>query len=168
MWHVATRVQTSSLLISAVKMPTINKSKRNFLKIFLKTLPVVWGGIMVWAVKNYFTFRPQKVETQVGLYNDYQQGSITHKKSERFFIICDSQGLYVISDICTHMGCRVQSIDNALKCPCHKSVFDLAGRPIEGPAKKDLDHYFITKNSDGVLVVNTTQLVSNEYRYTEY
>jgi Rieske Fe-S protein len=149
-------------------MPTgKNLSKRKFLTIFYKSLPVIWGGVIIWAVKNYFTFRPKRSEMTIGRYADLTEGRIAHLKKERIFIIRDSQGLYAMSDICTHLGCRVQNMENNLKCPCHKSIFDINGKPVEGPAKKVLDHFYISKNRDGELVVNTTQIVSNSFRYSE-
>ena len=154
-------------MMSVVKMPSFKISKRNFLKISFKALPVLWGGIIVWTVKNYFTFRPGKSEMTIGSYTDFQEGNIVHLKKERVFVIRDAQGVYAMSDICTHLGCRVQKEGASLKCPCHKTIFALNGQPVKGPAKKVLNHFYIFKNRDGALVVNTTQVVSNDFRYSE-
>ena len=47
----------------------------------------------------------------------------------------------LISSVCTHLGCTVQSKLNKgrLLCPCHISYFDLdTGKALEGPAKVPL------------------------------
>jgi Rieske Fe-S protein len=44
-----------------------------------------------------------------------------------------------MSDKCTHLGCRINSIDgDKLICPCHGSVFDSNGEVINDPAGKSL------------------------------
>ena len=64
----------------------------------------------------------------------------------------------LISSVCTHLGCAVQSKLNRgrLLCPCHISYFELeTGKALEGPAKAPLpmipfvvegEKIFIVKN----------------------
>ena len=43
------------------------------------------------------------------------------------------------SSRCTHWGCEVSlPVDNVIKCHCHGSLFDAAGKVTHGPAKKNL------------------------------
>lgn len=45
----------------------------------------------------------------------------------------------VLSAICTHTGCPVGSVTDAINCPCHGSRFDLAtGEVLAGPASGPL------------------------------
>ena len=65
----------------------------------------------------------------------------------------------LISSVCTHLGCTVQSKLNKgrLLCPCHISYFELeTGKALEGPAKVSLpmipfvvedEKIFIAKNA---------------------
>jgi menaquinol-cytochrome c reductase iron-sulfur subunit len=47
----------------------------------------------------------------------------------------------VFSPICTHLGChfRWNPDDGRFECPCHGSVFTIAGKVIGGPAPRPLD-----------------------------
>ena len=47
----------------------------------------------------------------------------------------------VFSPICTHLGCgyRWEPSDRTFKCPCHRSVFDVDGKVMAGPAPRPLD-----------------------------
>jgi Rieske Fe-S protein len=58
----------------------------------------------------------------------------------------------VLSNICTHLSCRVTWDETAQEylCPCHDGVFDKAGLVVSGPAPKPLVQYE-TKIEEGVL-----------------
>jgi menaquinol-cytochrome c reductase iron-sulfur subunit len=47
----------------------------------------------------------------------------------------------VFSPICPHLGCgyRWDESDRKFKCPCHRSVYDVSGRVLGGPAPRPLD-----------------------------
>jgi len=48
-----------------------------------------------------------------------------------------------LSDVCTHEGCTMDYDANArqLTCPCHGSVFSLAGAVVTGPARTPVKVY---------------------------
>ena len=50
-------------------------------------------------------------------------------------------GLHAVSAVCTHLGCIVEwdGGDRTWSCPCHGSRFDIDGKVIKGPARKDLE-----------------------------
>jgi quinol---cytochrome c reductase iron-sulfur subunit, bacillus type len=66
----------------------------------------------------------------------------------------DGQNYEAISNICTHLGCRVRWIPDQERffCPCHNGVFDKSGNVISGPPPRPLDR-FETKIEDGVLFI---------------
>ena len=55
-------------------------------------------------------------------------------------IVKEKDKILVLDNTCTHLGCKVKYIKekNYYQCPCHKSIFNIYGKVIKGPAKKDL------------------------------
>jgi len=47
----------------------------------------------------------------------------------------------VLSPICTHRGCTVESQGEHLVCPCHGSTYDRSGAVLRGPAERPLRRY---------------------------
>lgn len=66
----------------------------------------------------------------------------------------DGQNFEAISNVCTHLGCRVRWIaeQEQFFCPCHNGVFGKDGSVISGPPPRPLDR-FETKIEDGVLFI---------------
>ena len=61
---------------------------------------------------------------------------------EALLLIRTEEGGYrALGARCTHLGCQVRPGKHVLRCPCHGSVFDLAGNVIRGPAAKPLPGY---------------------------
>jgi menaquinol-cytochrome c reductase iron-sulfur subunit len=66
----------------------------------------------------------------------------------------DGQSFTAMSNVCTHLGCRVRwiPIENKFACPCHNGVFGKDGRVISGPPPRPLDRYQ-TKVENGILFI---------------
>jgi menaquinol-cytochrome c reductase iron-sulfur subunit len=66
----------------------------------------------------------------------------------------DGQKFTALSNVCTHLGCRVRWItdENKFACPCHNGVFAKDGSVISGPPPRPLDHYQ-TKVENGTLFI---------------
>lgn len=54
-----------------------------------------------------------------------------------------SESLFVLSNICTHLGCPVRWSDKARSflCPCHGGIFDIDGKVVGGPPPRPLPRY---------------------------
>ena len=73
-------------------------------------------------------------------------------------------GVYVLSDngrdfiamsnICTHLGCRVRWIADKqiFLSPCHFGVFDREGKVISGPPSRPLDRYEVKLENNQLLI----------------
>ena len=71
-----------------------------------------------------------------------------------FIVRKDETQVMVLSNICTHLACRVSwhpELQHYVS-PCHNGHFDMVGNVISGPPPRPLDE-FITKTEDGNLYI---------------
>jgi hypothetical protein len=70
-----------------------------------------------------------------------------------------------LSQVCPHLGCRPNPCieDYWFHCPCHQSRYDRLGAkpkgPQYGPADRSMDRFAIEVDADGVLTVDTRQVM---------
>ena len=84
-----------------------------------------------------------------------QTGWITTEEQISAYILTeDGQNYVAMSNVCTHLGCRVRWIseENSFFCPCHNGVFGKDGSVVSGPPPKPLERYE-TKVEEGILFV---------------
>ena len=73
-----------------------------------------------------------------------QTGWIVNEEEISVYILTENGRDYVaMSNICTHLGCRVRWIvdQSQFFCPCHNAVFDQEGNVVSGPPPRPLDRY---------------------------
>jgi cytochrome b6-f complex iron-sulfur subunit len=70
-------------------------------------------------------------------------------------------GLVALSQRCTHLGCRVPFCMTSqwFECPCHRSMYNLAGEQRGGPAPRALDHLPVIVGADGAVSVDTNNVI---------
>jgi cytochrome b6-f complex iron-sulfur subunit len=78
------------------------------------------------------------------------------KASRGIWVIRESTGFYVLSTVCTHLGCTPNwlAAEEKFKCPCHGSGFQKTGINFEGPAPRPLERYKVTLAEDGQILVD--------------
>lgn len=84
-----------------------------------------------------------------------QTGWITQEEVHTVYVLTENGRDFVaMSNICTHLGCRVRWIADREQfyCPCHNGVFDREGGVVSGPPPRPLDRYE-TKVEDGQLFI---------------
>ena len=61
----------------------------------------------------------------------------------------------VMSNVCTHLGCRVRWIADKGQffCPCHNAVFDKEGNVVSGPPPRPLNRYEVKVEDDQLFVL---------------
>lgn len=91
-------------------------------------------------------FKP-KVKRQSGWIVDEQDLGV-------FVFTEDGQNYLAMSNICTHLGCKVRWIEEREQflSPCHNGVFDKLGYVVSGPPPRPLDVYQ-TKVEDGNIYI---------------
>jgi len=86
---------------------------------------------------------------------EQQTGWITNEQELTIYVLTEDGRDYIaMSNVCTHLGCRVRWISDQDKffCPCHNGVFDKQGTVVSGPPPKPLDRYEV-KVEDGQLFI---------------
>jgi Rieske Fe-S protein len=73
-----------------------------------------------------------------------QTGWIVNEEEISVYVLTEnSRDFIAMSNICTHLGCRVRWITDQSQffCPCHNAVFDNEGNVVSGPPPRPLDRY---------------------------
>ena len=103
-------------------------------------------------------FEPSTV-FRIGALTDFGFGVDTKfQKSNRIWVVKNTERLFVISAICTHLGCTPdwKQSEQKFKCPCHGSGYDPEGVNYEGPAPRPMDRARVELNAEGQIVVDTS------------
>ena len=89
-----------------------------------------------------------------------QNGWMVEEEEVGVYVLTeDGRNYHAMSNICTHLGCRIRWIAEREKffCPCHNGVFDKHGYVVSGPPPRPLDE-FETKIEDGYLYIQMPAL----------
>ncbi len=142
---------------------------------FIKWLTLGWGAfaavvagsgtlIMRFLFPNVL-FEPKQT-FRAGLPDEYQIGEVSErwKAQHSVWIVRDSEKVYALSTVCTHLGCTPNWLtnENKFKCPCHGSGFYKSGINFEGPAPRPLERFKIYLSDDGEIMVDKTKKFQQE------
>lgn len=125
------------------------------------------GGALLAAAgwTTYESLRPLAQVTEggsltLGKAQRYGPGTATYVNSARLYVANADGHYFALSQKCPHLGCRVPfcASSGRFECPCHGSVFDIAGEYIKGPAPRGMDRFELAVEGDE-LVVDTSVLV---------
>jgi len=96
---------------------------------------------------NIPTLFKKTIETQTGWIN-------TEEEISAYVLTSNGQDYVVMSNVCTHLSCRVRWIPekDSFFCPCHNGVFAKDGTVVAGPPPRPLDR-FESKVEDGVIFI---------------
>jgi len=117
--------------------PALKKDQENWIRI----------GAVTKVELDTPTLFKTNIETQTGWISSEEEISV-------YVLTENGQEYTAMSNVCTHLGCRVRWIPEQGKffCPCHNGVFSKDGSVVSGPPPRPLDR-FETKVEDGVLFV---------------
>jgi cytochrome b6-f complex iron-sulfur subunit len=102
-----------------------------------------------------------KVKFRIGYPADFAFGVDTKFQNQyRIRVARNTEGIFVISAICTHLGCTPdwKESENKFKCPCHGSGYDPEGINFEGPAPRPMDRAHVELDPEGQIVVDLSRL----------
>jgi len=142
---------------------------------FIKWITIGWsafaavvagyGALTLRFMFPNVLFEP-KQSFLAGFPDEYPIGEVSErwKSKHAVWIVRDSQGIFVLSTVCTHLGCTPNWLgnDNKFKCPCHGSGFYKTGINFEGPAPRPLERFRIILTDDGEIFVDKTKKYQQE------
>jgi Rieske Fe-S protein len=68
-----------------------------------------------------------------------------------------ADGVAALDVFCTHRRNKLTvSQDGTISCPVHSSIFNGAGKPVSGPATKELAWYLTSIEEDGAISVDVS------------
>ncbi len=85
-----------------------------------------------------------------------QTGWIVNQEEISIYVLTENGRDFVaMSNICTHLGCRVRWIkdQDQFFCPCHNGVFDKAGGVVSGPVPRALDRFEVKVDDDQLFIL---------------
>lgn len=144
------------------------KSRRDFLRSGWK----LGGALLIGAAgyTGYEALRPlasgaSGAKLTVGSTTSFAKDTSTYVAAGRMYVVNANDYLFALSQKCPHLGCHVPYCESSgrFECPCHGSVYDLAGEYIAGPAPRGMDRYEVTLDGKNV-VVDTSVLKSGPPR----
>ena len=104
-----------------------------------------------------------KTRFKIGYPSDFGFGVDTKFQNQfRIWVVRNTEGIFVISAICTHLGCTPdwKPSENKFKCPCHGSGYDPEGINFEGPAPRPMDRAHVELDPEGQIVVDLSHVYS--------
>ena len=85
-----------------------------------------------------------------------QTGWIVNEEEITVYVLTENgRDFIAMSNICTHLGCRVRWIkdQDQFFCPCHNGVFDKAGGVVSGPVPRPLDRFEVKVEDDQLFIL---------------
>ncbi len=143
--------------------------RRNFLALAaVGTFLCAWAAALIGMLRLPIpsVYPEASRRFRIGRPDLYPLDSATRIGGRNVWIFRDAKGFYVISAICTHLGCIVdRGNDRQFVCPCHGTLFDATGKLVSGPAPGPLPWFEIGLDPSGDLFVNTESVVPSGSRY---
>ncbi len=143
---------------------------------FLRTGWKLGGALLVGAAAytGYEALRPLAsgaggAKLKVGTTSSFAEGTTTYVPEGSMYVVNAQRYLFALSEKCPHLGCHVPycASSGRFECPCHGSIYDLAGEYVQGPAPRGMDRYQITLHGEDV-IVDTGKLEPGPPRGTKH
>jgi menaquinol-cytochrome c reductase iron-sulfur subunit len=85
-----------------------------------------------------------------------QTGWIVNQEELAVYVLTeDGRNFVAMSNICTHLGCRIRWITDQdhYVCPCHNGIFDKQGNVVSGPPPRPLDKFETKVENDQLFIL---------------
>jgi Rieske Fe-S protein len=107
--------------------------------------------ISLGSVDNYPLDLPTLFNFTITKVNGWERSSMSYGA---FVLRKEGQDPIVLSDVCTHLSCRVNWDEESkeFNCPCHAAFFDQDGEVVSGPPPRALDRYETRIDGDQLFI----------------
>jgi menaquinol-cytochrome c reductase iron-sulfur subunit len=85
-------------------------------------------------------------------------GWIVNEEEFSVYVLTENGRDYIVmSNVCTHLGCRVRWIEekDQFFCPCHNGVFNKQGEVVSGPPPKPLNQFQVKVEDNAIFVLGS-------------
>ena len=161
--------------ITRVFAPAADSADAMDRRTFVKWLSLGWvafaavlggyGSIFMRFLFPNVLFEP-KQSFLAGYPDEYSINEVSERWKDKHavWLVRDTEKIYILSTVCTHLGCTPNWLPNEAKykCPCHGSGFYKTGINFEGPAPRPLERFKITLTDDGQILVDKTKKFQQE------
>jgi len=91
------------------------------------------------------------------------------KDTQNVWIVRTPEGFYILSTVCTHLGCTPNWLasEKKFKCPCHGSGFRPTGQNFEGPAPRPLERYSLSLDETGNLRIDKSRKIRDANQWND-
>ena len=121
-------------------------------------------GASLTAIGRLFfpnvTFEPPQ-QFKAGFPGEYAVNKVDERFKKKYgvWVVRNEKGIYILSTVCTHLGCTPNWLEGEqkFKCPCHGSGYYSTGVNFEGPAPRPLERFKIALAEDGQIAVDKMQ-----------
>ena len=126
------------------------------------------GATLVLACGHHGQASEASGDLPGGSVKDLGVGTLRVVSGQPVVVARDDQGVYAMSTICTHASCDMTTdgdvTNGGMRCSCHGSTFDAAGRPTGGPARSPVRHFAVEIATDGTITIHADTVVSVDTR----
>ena len=121
-------------------------TRRNLVK---KGLLWLLGAGLSWPFFSFILKKRYRPPREIRISRKLEPGQVMVESE--FVLFQTHQGPLAVSRTCTHLGCRINYLEEEklFLCPCHQSRFDSRGKYLSGPARKDLSIFKVLPFEDG-------------------
>jgi cytochrome b6-f complex iron-sulfur subunit len=124
--------------------PVARRDFLGFASLFAAASALLFAAIGMLQLPKAAVLSSPSRKFRVRLPDSHAAGEAFVPPGRSVAVFRDTEGVYAISTVCTHLGCIVKPTGKGFDCPCHGSRFAPDGAVVKGPAPAPLPWLKVT------------------------